>query len=116
MNKEIRDEVSEDNQGYMGITGENVNEEAASAYGMPVGVFVSSVEEGSAADKAGIKKGYIITKFDSNKVASIQGLQETLKYYKGGETKTVTVQIPNDGGYKEKELEITLGYKKDMKD
>lgn len=116
MNKEIRDEVKEENQGYMGITGENVNESASSAYGMPVGVFVSSVEEGSAAEKAGIKKGYIITKFDTNKVTSIQELQELLRYYSGGETKTVTVQVPNDGGYDEKELEITLGYKKDMDD
>ena len=116
MNKEIRDKVKEDNQGYMGITGENVNESASNAYGMPVGVFVSSVEKNSAAEKAGIKKGYIITKFDSNKVTSIQELQELLKYYRGGETKTVTVQVPNDGGYDEKELEITLGYRKDIDD
>lgn len=116
MNREIREEVKEENQGYMGITGENVNESASNAYGMPVGVFVSSVEENSAAEKAGIKKGYIITHFDSNKVTSIQELQEFLRYYSGGETKTVTVQVPNDGGYDEKELEITLGYRKDIED
>ena len=56
---ETRDVVDEDKQGFLGITIADISAEAASVYGMPEGVFVESVSKGSAADKAGIKKGYI---------------------------------------------------------
>ena len=109
---ETRDVVDEDEQGFLGITGQDVSSEISQAYGMPVGVFVSSVSEGMAADKAGIKKGYIITKFDNHTVRSISQLQERLTYYKQGETKKITVQVNSGNGYEEKELEVTLGSKK----
>lgn len=109
---ETRDVVDEDDQGFLGITGQDISSEVSQAYGMPVGVFVSSVSEGMAADKAGIKKGYIITKFDNHAVRTIAQLQERLTYYKKGETKKITVQVSTEGGYEERELDITLGSKK----
>ena len=109
---ETRDVVDEDEQGFLGITGENVTSEISAAYGMPEGVFVSSVTEGMAAAKAGIKKGNIITKFDNHTVKTITQLQERLTYYKKGETKKITVQVATEDGYVEKELDVTLGSKK----
>ena len=109
---ETRDVVDEDEQGFLGITGQDISSEVSKAYGMPVGVFVSSVSEGMAADKAGIKKGYIITKFDNHAVRTIAQLQERLTYYKKGETKKITVQVSTEDGYEERELDITLGSKK----
>ena len=109
---ETRDVVDEDEQGFLGITGQDISSEVSKAYGMPVGVFVSSVSEGMAADRAGIKKGYIITKFDNHAVRTIAQLQERLTYYKKGETKKITVQVSTEDGYEERELDITLGSKK----
>ncbi|MBR4201482.1 MAG: trypsin-like peptidase domain-containing protein, partial [Oscillospiraceae bacterium] len=49
------------NYGYVtgkpmiGITGKDVTEEVSQAYGIPVGVYVRAVVEGSAADLAGIR-------------------------------------------------------------
>ena len=108
---ETRDVVPEDQQGFLGITGQDVSNEVSQAYGMPVGVFVSSVSEGMAADKAGIKQGYIITKFDGHTVITIVQLQERLTYSKEGETNKITVQVNSGNGYEEKELNITLGSK-----
>lgn len=113
MIRETREVVDEDKQGFLGITFENVTSEISEAYGMPAGVYVKSVSEGSAADKAGIKKGYIITKFDNYTVKSGAELQNRLSFYKAGEKKTITVQIHGEDGYEEKELTVTLDSKKD---
>lgn len=113
MVRETRELVDEDKQGFLGITFENVTSEISEAYGMPVGVYVKTVTEGSAADKAGIKKGYIITKFDNHTVSSGAELQNRLAYYKAGETKSITVQVNTEQGYEERELSVTLDSKKE---
>ena len=112
MVRETREVVDEDSQGALGITGQNVSNQITQVYGI-TGVFIESVTEGSAADKAGLKRGYIITKFDGYTVNSITELQERLTYYKEGETKTITVQISNGSEYEEKEFQITLDNKKE---
>ncbi len=116
MVRQTREVVDEDAQGALGITGQDVSSQITQLYGIPTGVFVASVTEGSAADKAGIKKGYIITKFDGYTVKTITELQERLTYYKEGETTTITVQVSNGSEYEEKELEITLDNKKSLTD
>ena len=113
MVRETREVVDEDKQGFLGVTIADVSSEVANLYGMPEGVFVESVSDGSAAQKAGIKKGYIITKFDDYSVRTGAQLQDRLTYYKAGEKKTITVQVPGEDGYVEKELEITLDSKKE---
>lgn len=110
MNKETRTKVSEAERGYLGITGVDVNEETAKAYNMPeTGVFVSEVQDGSGADKAGIIQGSIITEFEDVRIDSMSGLQEQLQYYKSGETVKLTLMVPeNKGNYEEVTVEVTL--------
>lgn len=111
MVRQTRDVVAEDKQGFLGITGADVTSTNNETFGIPVGVFVNSVVEGLAAEKAGIKKGYVITKFDGYSVNTIAQLQDRLRYYKEGENVTVTAMIPHDGGYKEKEFNVILSNK-----
>lgn len=106
--KKTRNPVDETKQGFLGITGADVSEEAVSVYSMPAGVFVDSVMDNLAAQKAGIKRGYIITEFDGYTISSMSQLQERLRYYKAGEKVEVKVQIPSGGEYKEKKLTLTL--------
>ena len=108
MLRETRELVPEGKQGFLGITGTDVTSANSQAFGMPVGVFVSDVIEGLGAEKAGIKKGYIITKLDGYAVSTITQLQDRLKYYKEGEKVPVTVMIANGGSYEEKVIEVTL--------
>jgi serine protease Do len=49
------------------------------------GATVLEVTDGSPAEKAGIKKGDIITKVNENKIESPEGLFETIHNYKPGE-------------------------------
>ena len=58
------------NKAYLGITPGTMNEQMAAQYRYDVtkGVFIYSVEEGSAADKAGLKMGDVIMKIDGTDV------------------------------------------------
>ena len=89
---------------YLGVSVENVDEEAASRYGLPTGAYVAKVEEGHAAEKAGIQVKDIITDVGGHSVSNITDLTRALRSFKAGDTTTVTV---NRGG-KQLTLEITL--------
>lgn len=113
MSQKTKVKVSDEKKGYIGISGLDVSSERAQLYGMPVGVYVKSVRQGGAAQKAGITKGNIITEFNGKTVKNMEELQEELSYYAVGESVTVTIQIPeNNGEYTEKTLELVLGKEK----
>lgn len=101
--------VDESEMGYMGVVMQTVTDDVSSMFGFPKGVFVKEVAEGSAAEAAGIKAGDIIVKFDGQRISSSTELQETIQYFKAGETVTVTVKRAVDGKYEEVDIEVTLG-------
>ena len=110
MNRTIREEkVPEEKQGFLGITGQDVTLEVSEAYDMPRGIYITSVEEGSAAEKAGLKKGNIIAKFDGASVSSMGELKEQLSYYKEGEEVTFAVWAVENGQYEERTVNVVLG-------
>lgn len=108
MNKVTRDQVKEEDRGYLGIVGVDVTTDASESYGMPEGVYISTISEGGAAEKAGLQKGDIITKLDGTRISSYAQLRETLSYYASGETIAITIQRLEDAEYVEKVLDITL--------
>ncbi|MBE5923374.1 MAG: PDZ domain-containing protein [Lachnospiraceae bacterium] len=107
--------IKEDEQGYLGINGNNITDEYAEQFNMPNGVYVSKILEDSPADKCGLKAGDIITKFGDRDVSSMEELQSILSKKQAGEEVTMVVQRNNEKGeYKEITLTVTLGAKKDM--
>ena len=108
MSRTTREKVSEDQASSIGIKGVDVDSETAETYGMPQGAYVAEVNEGSAAEKAGLKEGMIITKFDGTSVKSKSDLKAQLAYYAAGETVNLTVSVADNGEYQEKDLQITL--------
>ncbi len=111
MNKKTRVAVDEADQGYLGIQGQNIDETAASMYGMPRGIYVYKIVEDSAASKSDLREKDIITKFDGQTVRTMADLKDMLTYYKGGDTVNLTVQSLENGQYVERTVEITLGNK-----
>ena len=111
MNQTTRTKVDSDKQGTIGIKGINVTSDVQEKYNLPEGICVSEVTSGSAAEKAGITSGSVITKFDGKSVTDIESLQDLLQYYKAGETVELTLQVPDSDSYKEKTVSITLGSK-----
>ncbi len=108
MLRETRDIVEESDRGYLGISVSNVTAEINQAYDIPIGAHISSVTEGSPADKAGLLRGMVITELEGRSVGSGDALREYLDYYSAGETVTLKVQIRTDTGYEEKEIKVTL--------
>ena len=113
MNQTTRTKVDSDKQGTIGIKGINVTSDVQEKYNLPEGIYVSEVTSGSAAEKAGITSGSVITKFDVKSVTDIESLQDLLQYYKAGETVELTLQVPDSDSYKEKTVSISLGSKSD---
>lgn len=112
MNFEV---IEENEQGYLGIQGNDVTEEYTQGFNMPEGVYVVKIVEDSPADKCGLKAGDIITKFANRNVSSMETLQNILSNKKAGEEVEMVVQRNNDKGeYEEVTLTVTLGAKKDM--
>ena len=93
MNQTTRTKVDSYKQGTIGIKGINVTSDVQEKYNLPEGIYVSEVTSGSAAEKAGITSGSVITKFDGKSVTDIESLQDLLQYYKAGETVELTVSI-----------------------
>lgn len=110
MSRETKKKVSEEERGYLGITGFDVTSESAQRFHMPVGVYVDEVQEGSGAEAAGITRGNIITGINGTSVDGMEQLKDELEYYAVGDTVTLTIQIPeNNGEYTEKLADVTLG-------
>lgn len=89
---------------YIGITGRNLDEETATRNNLVVGVYVLSVEEFSAAEKAGLKAGDVITEVDGTKITTMDKLNELKNKKQIGDT--LKLKIYRDG--KEKEVTVTL--------
>lgn len=90
---------------YIGISGMDLDEKTAKANNLVVGVYVKSIEDFSAAEKAGIKAGDIITQVDEKKITTMDELNEIKNSHQIGEE--LKIKVNRDG--KEKELTITLG-------
>ena len=79
--------------GGLGIMGESLHQEdqLAEFFGVQDGVLVRSVTKGSAADKAGIKAGDVITKVDDSKVISSADISRILRGARSKKTVNVIV-------------------------
>ncbi len=108
MNTEKKEQYSEDERGYIGITAITVDSQTAASYNIPVGAYVRSVTENSPADKAGITTGSVIVAVDDNEVTTANELVEQLSYYKAGAKVKIKVYIPSGREYTEKTVEVKL--------
>ncbi len=90
---------------YIGISGRDLNAETADRYNLVEGVYVVSVEEYSAAEKAGLKVGDVIIGADGQSITTMDQLNEIKNSHSIGDT--MTLKINRDG--QERDLTLTLG-------
>ncbi len=89
---------------YIGISGRDLDEETAKANNLVVGVYVLSVDEFSAAEKAGIRMQDVIIEADGKKITTMDELNKIKNEKKIGDT--LKLKIYRDG--KEKNITVTL--------
>ena len=77
---------------YMGVTLDNrYNSMYSQYYGMPLGAYISSVTPGSAAEKAGIQAGDIITAVGDYAVNAYDELRLVLRRFSANDTTVVSI-------------------------
>lgn len=113
MTKTTKVAVAEDEQGYLGIQMQIIDSQMAASYGMPEGIYVYKIVEGGASASSTLRERDIITHFEGERVRNGEDLQKMLTYYSGGSEITLTVQSLENGAYVERQVPITLGYKRD---
>lgn len=74
----------------IGIGGRNVTQQDSVYYNIPVGIYVSQISPYSAAEKAGLQIGDVITEFNGEKVTTVDELNGKKEAYKVGDTVTLT--------------------------
>ncbi len=91
--KDIIENGSVGNKAYMAITAGTMTQQMAAQYKINAteGVFVYSVEDGGAGDKAGLKLGDVSTKRNDTQITSMEDLSAAKKGFKAGDTVTLTV-------------------------
>ncbi len=70
----------------LGISVQEVTQNIASMYDWPVGLYIAEVSTGGAAEKAGIKKGDILTSLDGKNVKTMNDLDAIKKLHKAGDS------------------------------
>lgn len=89
---------------YVGIGGRDLDKDTADNYNLVIGVYVTSVDDFSAAEKAGIKPGDVIIEAEGKKVTNMDELNEIKNKKQIGDT--LKLKIYRDG--KEKDITVTL--------
>ena len=79
--------------------------DAASNNGLLTGAGIESVNAGSAGDKAGLKKGDVVTKVDDDIVTGSDSLVATIRGHRPGDKVTLTVV---ESGDKTRTVQVTL--------
>ena len=105
--KRVAQEIISNGKASHGQFGVSVKPKAAgsSASGFSVGAEVATVEAASAADKAGLRVGDVVTKFQDLQITDPNQLTAAVREQAAGATVKVTVLR----GGQQKELDVTLG-------
>jgi serine protease Do len=90
---------------YIGISARDLNDTTAQKYNLRKGIYILSIDEYSAAEKAGLKIGDVIFEVDGKEVSTMNELNDIKNTHSIGDT--LKLKINRDG--QEKEITLTLG-------
>lgn len=88
----------------LGISCQNVTDTISQMYNIPVGIYVTEVSRNSAADKAGLQSGDVITAVDDTEVSTSEELNAQKNKHSAGDT----IEITYVRSGKEKTTEVVL--------
>lgn len=89
----------------LGISGSDISSFYSEYYGIPQGFQVESVEEGSAAEAAGIRAGDIVVGIEGQLISGMSEFNEIKNKFSAGDT--ISVSLYRDG--KRTDVDVTLG-------
>jgi len=98
---------------YIGVTFSQITEDVQNSQNLPVssGAYISSIEQGGPADKAGIQPRDIVTKVDGKTIDAKNTLDTIINTYKVGDTVSLSIQRLNGRSWQEQTVSLTIGNK-----
>ena len=96
---------------YIGISSIQVSKEVNETQGIPLGIYVKSIEADSPAMAAGIQNGDVITQIGKTPVSTVSGYHKELFKYHKGEVVTLSGLRLGNEGYVEIQFKVTIGSK-----
>jgi putative serine protease PepD len=103
--KRVAQEIIDNGKATHGQLGVSVQPKSASDTGFSTGADVASVEQGSAAAKAGIKVGDVVTRFNDLAISDPNQLTAAVREQPAGSSVKITVLRSG----REQQLDVTLG-------
>ncbi|MDD2595588.1 MAG: trypsin-like peptidase domain-containing protein [Bacteroidales bacterium] len=99
-------EFGEVKRAVLGITMQDINDDVAKQLGLQSveGVYINDVQRGGVADKAGIRRGDILTEINLVKVKNGAAVQEQMSKLRPGEQAAITIKRKNE----QKEIIVQL--------
>lgn len=105
---QIKENIPEDEQGYLGIYITSISSDEAQILNWPAGIYVKEIIEGGAASESDLMVGDIIVAVNDVPVFTTEQLQARVTSYRFGTTITLTVKRLNNGSFEEYEIKVTL--------
>ena len=90
---------------YIGIGGVDLDEKTAKTHNLVIGIYIKTIEDFSAAEKAGLKVGDVIIEVDGKKVTKMDELNEIKNSKNIGDELKIKINRNN----KEEEITVVLG-------
>lgn len=76
---------------YLGIAGQEINEQQGKWYDLPVGIFITEVQPNGPAEKAGLRQEDVLIKIDGMRIKTFDDLKQYLDKHKVGDEISLTI-------------------------
>ena len=106
--KNVSNDGTTSGQAYLGISAQPITSQYAQLLNMPEGVYISSVEQGSAAEECGLQSGDIICSLDGEDIADMETFHDKIVACNPGDKVTIVYYRNNNGNYEKQTATATL--------
>lgn len=106
--KNVSNDGTTSGQAYLGISAQTITSQYSQLLNMPEGVYISSVEQGSAAEECGLQSGDIICSLDGEDIADMDTFHDRIVACKPGDKVTIVYYRNNNGNYEKQTTTATL--------
>jgi serine protease Do len=106
--KNVSNDGTTSGQAYLGISAQTITSQYAQLLNMPEGVYISSVEQGSAAEECGLQSGDIICSLDGEDIADMETFHDKIVACNPGDKVTIVYYRNNNGNYEKQTATATL--------
>ncbi len=106
--KDVSNDGTTSGQAYLGISAQTITKQYSQLLNMPEGVYISSVEQGSAAEECGLQSGDIICSLDGEDIADMETFHDKIVACNPGDKVTIVYYRNNNGNYEKQTATATL--------